>query len=68
MQQSGFVSSYCLYTLNFYDEAILNLKRFKNYTLPIKTWIMGYLIAVIYYEQILDEKRYRKTNFYKKSN
>ena len=38
--KSALMSSYCLYTLNFYDEAILNLKRFKKLYPAIKTWIM----------------------------
>ena len=28
--KSALMSSYCLYTISFYDEAILNLKRFKK--------------------------------------
>ena len=38
--KSALMSSYCLYTISFYDEAILNLKRFKNYIPRTKTWIM----------------------------
>ena len=68
--KSALMSSYCLYTIGFYDEAILNLKRFKKlYPADLNIDYASYLIAVIYYEQILDEKkRRRKTNFYKKCN
>ncbi len=56
--KSALMSSYCLYTLNFYDEAILNLKRFKKlYPADQNMDYASYLIAVIYYEQILDEKK-----------
>ncbi len=56
--KSALMSSYCLYTLSFYDEAILNLKRFKKlYPADPNMDYASYLIAVIYYEQILDEKK-----------
>ena len=56
--KSALMSSYCLYTLNFFDEAILNLKRFKKlYPADSNMDYASYLIAVIYYEQILDEKK-----------
>ncbi len=56
--KSALMSSYCLYTINFYDEAILNLKRFKKlYPADPNMDYASYLIAVIYYEQILDEKK-----------
>ena len=56
--KSALMSSYCLYTLNFFDEAILNLKRFKKlYPADPNMDYASYLIAVIYYEQILDEKK-----------
>ena len=52
------MSSYCLYSISFYDEAILNLKRFKKlYPADPNMDYASYLIAVIYYEQILDEKK-----------
>ena len=56
--KSALMSSYCLYTVSFYDEAILNLKRFKKlYPADPNIDYASYLIAVIYYEQILDEKK-----------
>ena len=56
--KSALMSSYCLYTISFYDEAILNLKRFKKlYPADQNIDYASYLIAVIYYEQILDEKK-----------
>ena len=52
------MSSYCLYTLNYYDEATLNLKRFiKIYPADKNVDYAHYLIAIIYYEQILDEEK-----------
>ena len=56
--KSALMSSYCLYTLSFYNDAILNLKRFKKlYPADQNMDYASYLIAVIYYEQILDEKK-----------
>ena len=56
--KSALMSSYCLYTISFYDDAILNLKRFKKlYPADPNMDYASYLIAVIYYEQILDEKK-----------
>ena len=54
--KSALMSSYCLYSMNFYDEAILNLKRFtKIYPADPNIDYAYYLISIIYYEQILDE-------------
>ena len=56
--KSALMSSYCLYTISFYDEAILNLKDLKKlYPADPNMDYASYLIAVIYYEQILDEKK-----------
>ena len=56
--KSALMSSYCLYTLSFFEEAILNLKRFKKlYPADPNMDYASYLIAVIYYEQIADEKK-----------
>ena len=38
--KSALMSSYCLYTISFYDEAILNLKRFKKLYPADPIWIM----------------------------
>ena len=54
--KSALMSSYCLYSMSYYDEAILNLKRFtKIYPADPNIDYAYYLIAIIYYEQILDE-------------
>ncbi len=56
--KSALMSSYCLYAINFYDEAILNLERFiKIYPADKNLSYAHYLIAISYYEQILDEKK-----------
>ena len=56
--KSALMSSYCLYSMNFYDEAILNLKRFiKIYPADKNIDYAYYLISIIYYEQILDENK-----------
>jgi len=56
--KSSLMSSYCLYAINFYDEAVLNLERFiKIYPASEHIPYAYYLIAISYYEQILDEKK-----------
>ncbi len=56
--KSALMSSYCLYSMMFYDEAILNLKRFlKVYPADTNVDYAEYLIAIMYYEQILDENK-----------
>ena len=56
--KSALMSSYCLYAINFYDEAISNLERFiKMYPADKNLPYAHYLIAISYYEQILDEKK-----------
>tara|TARA_B100000959_G_C14859325_1_gene573571 strand:+ start:131 stop:982 length:852 start_codon:yes stop_codon:yes gene_type:complete len=56
--KSALMSSYCLYNINAYDEAVLNLKRFiKIYPASPYVSYAHYLIAVSYYEQILDEDK-----------
>tara|TARA_B100000214_G_scaffold371426_1_gene347793 strand:- start:1572 stop:2408 length:837 start_codon:yes stop_codon:yes gene_type:complete len=56
--KSALMSSYCLYSMNYYDEAILNLKRFtKTYPADTNVDYANYLIAISYYEQILDENK-----------
>ena len=52
------MSSYCLYLINFYDEALAGLERFiKNYPADKNITYAHYLIAISLYEQILDEKK-----------
>lgn len=56
--KSSLMSAYCLYSINFYDEAILNLERFiKTYPASKNIDYAYYLIAISYYEQILDEQK-----------
>ena len=56
--KSALMSSYCLYNINFYQEAVLNLERFIR-IYPASPYISyaHYLIAISYYEQILDEDK-----------
>tara|TARA_B100000427_G_scaffold305087_1_gene290831 strand:- start:124 stop:735 length:612 start_codon:yes stop_codon:yes gene_type:complete len=52
------MSSYCLYNINFYDEAVLNLERFiKIYPASPYVSYAHYLIAISFYEQILEEDK-----------
>ena len=52
------MSSYCLYLINFYPEAIENLERFlSQYPADKNLAYAQYLIAITFYEQILDEKK-----------
>jgi outer membrane protein assembly factor BamD len=56
--KASLMSSYCLYLINFYDEALLNLQAFiKNYPADKNIPYAYYLIAISSYEQILDEKK-----------
>ena len=56
--KSALMSSYCLYSMNHYEEAIVNLKRFvKVYPADSNVGYAQYLIAIIYYEKILDEEK-----------
>ena len=51
--KSAIMSSYSLYGINFYREALDNLERFlKKYPADKNTMYAHYLIAIIYYEQI----------------
>ena len=56
--KASIMSSYCLYLINFYEEATTNLEKFilkypSNKNIPYAY----YLIAISSYEQILDEKK-----------
>ena len=56
--KSAIMSSFSLYGINFYSESLENLERFiKKY--PSDKFIIyaHYLIAIIYFEQISDEKK-----------
>jgi len=57
-EKSALMASYCLYAINFYEEALLNLERFITmYPASKHLSYAHYLIAISYYEQILDEKK-----------
>ena len=52
------MSSYSLYGINFYTQALTNLERFlKKYPADKNIIYAHYLIAIIYYEQIEDEAK-----------
>ena len=52
------MSSYSLYGINFYDEALESLNSYlRKYPVDKNIAYAHYLIAIIYYEQISDEKK-----------
>ena len=52
------MSSFSLYGINFYDDAEENLKRYlKTYPADKNVIYAHYLLAIIQYEQISDEKK-----------
>ena len=56
--KSAVMSSYSLYGINFYTEALDNLSRYlKKYPADSNVIYAHYLIAIIHYEQIADEKK-----------
>tara|TARA_X000001036_G_scaffold412080_1_gene425328 strand:+ start:4196 stop:5014 length:819 start_codon:yes stop_codon:yes gene_type:complete len=56
--KSAMMTSYSLYGINFYDDAVDNLERFiKTYPANKNIMYAHYLLAIIYYEQISDEKK-----------
>ena len=56
--KSSIMSSYALYGINFYDRALENLERYlKKYPADLNVIYAHYLIAIIHYEQISDEKK-----------
>ena len=57
--KASIMSSYSLYGMNFYDEALESLERYlKIYPSDQNVIYAHFLIAIIYFEQISDEKRY----------
>ena len=55
--KSSIMSSFCLYSLNFFDEAEESLNRYlKNYPADKNVIYANYLLAIIYFEQIGEEK------------
>ena len=56
--KSAIMGSFSLYGINFFDEALISLERFlKKYPADKNVSYAHYLIAIIYYEQITDEKK-----------
>ena len=56
--RSAIMSAYSLYSINFYTEAVFNLERFiKIYPNHAYVAYAHYLIAICYFEQILDERK-----------
>ena len=52
------MSSFSLYAINFYTEALDSLSRFiKNYPADSNVMYAHYLEAIIFFEQIDDEKK-----------
>ena len=56
--KAAIMSCYSLYGINFYDEALESLNRYlMKYRADKNVIYAHYLIAIIYYEQISDEKK-----------
>ena len=56
--KSAIMSSYALYGINFYTEALENLERYlKKYPADQNVMYAHYLMAIIYFEQISNEKK-----------
>ena len=56
--KSAIMSSYALYGISFYSDALNNLERYlKKYPADQNVMYAHYLITIIHYEQITDEKK-----------
>lgn len=56
--KAAIMGAYCLYAINFYDEALENLEKYlKIYPSDKNISYAHFLIANIYFEQISDEKK-----------
>tara|TARA_A100001011_G_C14314883_1_gene847478 strand:- start:1764 stop:2588 length:825 start_codon:yes stop_codon:yes gene_type:complete len=56
--KSAIMSSFSFYGINFYSDALANLERYlKKYPADNNVMYAHYLIAIIHYEQISDEKK-----------
>jgi len=56
--KAAIMSSYSFYGINFYSEALNNLERYlKKYPTDNNVMYAHYLMAIIHYEQIEDEKK-----------
>ena len=52
------MATYCLYGINFYQDALANIERYlKKYPADNNIIYAHYLKAIIYFEQISDEKK-----------
>ena len=52
------MASFALYGMNFYPEALENLQRYlKKYPADKNVVYAHYLIAIVHYEQISDERK-----------
>ena len=62
--KSAIMSCFSLYGINFYTDALENLDRFiKTYPSDKNIIYAHYLEAIIYFEQINDEKKRLRANF-----
>jgi outer membrane protein assembly factor BamD len=56
--KASIMASYSLYSINFYDEALENIERYlKLYPSDVNVIYAHYLTALIFFEQITDEKK-----------
>ena len=56
--KASLMSAYALYSQNYYDDAIFNLKRhIRNYPKDKDLVYAHYLIAICYFEQLYDERK-----------
>ena len=56
--KSAIMSSYSLYGISFYEDALQNLERYlRTYPADKNVIYAHYLISIIYFEQIEDEKK-----------
>ncbi len=56
--KASIMASFSLYGINFYDDAVENLERYlKTYPSDKNIIYAHYLLAIIYFEQISDEKK-----------
>ena len=63
------MSAYSLYSLNFYEEALENLERYlKIYPSDKNIIYAHFLIAVIYFEQVVMKKMISLHNYSKRKN
>ena len=67
--QSALMAAYSYYTQDYYGDAIAELKRFlKVYPSHKDLGYVYYMLAICYYEQIVDEKKYLQSIINAKEN